>query len=280
MKSTIAEIKSKCSHVIVHTDKVIKQVLKKQNYIKEINWLHKLHKMGAPHISTIIHCDPKTQTIIMPNHGDDIWTLLDQNYKFTDFDILRILISIAEFLDFIHRYGIVHNDIKTENIIYCTKTKRCTIIDHPQISQVDSVKGYVRPCGGTPQSYPPERYLNRATEKSDMWSFGIVASLLTLKNEVMVYDRKGKVMDLLGVFKHMQKLQWSLTDRYWYMASLRHCTNQRPLSHLRGQLVHMIGLLIRPTKFRLDSHVVLEVLKKLYNEYKANLKKKIRKFVH
>lgn len=134
-------------------------------------------------------------------------------------EALRLAIDLAEVLDASHRLGIVHRDIKPQNLM-CTHTGRLKVLDfglssiaHASVAVSDAVSGGARfttRAGGligTLEYMSPEQANGEAaTAASDMYSFGLVlAELLCGRGphqgiedeaEILARSRRGEHQDL------------------------------------------------------------------------------------
>ncbi len=102
---------------------------------------------------------------------------------------LDILIQLADALDYCHDRGIVHRDLKTENILLCTIHGRREVVKlvdfgiarmiGPELTQWQITQGGM--IFGTPEYLSPERALDADVDgRSDIYALGIIAcELLT-----------------------------------------------------------------------------------------------------
>jgi serine/threonine-protein kinase len=105
--------------------------------------------------------------------------LVDEPAPFALRRALDVISQIAEVLDHIHANGIIHGDIKLENVILVTET------DGPRRRQVVKLLDFglaermgARPAqlGGTPQYLAPERVEGGPpTEQTDIYALGVLA---------------------------------------------------------------------------------------------------------
>jgi len=99
-----------------------------------------------------------------------------RNGCFSEIDSLRVLRQLVDALEYMHRSGVAHRDLKCDNILYNPETKTAKIIDfglsHCFADAAKTSHEYV----GTPSNMPPE-LLSRQHYlpiKADVWSLGIV----------------------------------------------------------------------------------------------------------
>lgn len=89
--------------------------------------------------------------------------------------------QIISGIHFLHKNGIMHRDIKLENIVYNEKSKNLKIIDFG-LSKVLFPSETTSECCGTVSYTAPEIFENKPyNSKIDIWSFGIIAYILEFK---------------------------------------------------------------------------------------------------
>lgn len=90
-------------------------------------------------------------------------------------EMIDVMFQLADALCYMHGLGIVHYDIKTENIAYDPNKKKVQFFDFGyglQILQPGCLVCYDR---GSPLYMGPERLLQRPHDpfKADLWSLGV-----------------------------------------------------------------------------------------------------------
>ena len=99
---------------------------------------------------------------LIKTHGD-----LAKNY-------ISIILKICDILGYIHKKGVIHQDIKSRNIIL-TKEGDVKIIDFGLAYEKDKDSIKVRERAGTPHYMSPEQIKGyRGDERSDIYSLGVV----------------------------------------------------------------------------------------------------------
>ena len=87
---------------------------------------------------------------------------------------ISIIFELCETLGYIHKRGIIHQDIKSRNIIL-TKDGDVKIIDFGLAYEKDKYSTKVRERAGTPHYMSPEQIKGyRGDERADIYSLGVV----------------------------------------------------------------------------------------------------------
>jgi serine/threonine protein kinase len=116
--------------------------------------------------------------------GESLATAIAKNRKFNPEDIWQILASLLPVLQFIHAQGLVHGDLKPENIIdrFGSTTVRfddlvlvdvgsAQILTDPVLTEI----GVGQPqIGGSPEYAAPEQLEGQPTFASDLYSLGVI----------------------------------------------------------------------------------------------------------
>jgi serine/threonine-protein kinase len=114
--------------------------------------------------------------------------------------VKALLISLLTVLDYIHRRGIIHRDIKPDNIMLRRSTQQPVLIDFGAVKE--TVQTVVNSQGqptqsiiiGTPGYMPPEQAVGKPVFASDLYSLGLTAIyLLTGKapQQLQVHPQTG-----------------------------------------------------------------------------------------
>ena len=107
--------------------------------------------------------------------GESLAERLRRDGRLPEDDARRIFRDIADALDHAHRQGIIHRDVKPDNILLDDESGRALLTDF----------GIAKPAGtleagiiGTPQFMSPEQAAGRSDldHRSDIYSLGVVAS--------------------------------------------------------------------------------------------------------
>ncbi len=88
--------------------------------------------------------------------------------------IYQLMIQITDALDYAHKQGVVHRDIKPGNIIFDKKIKKVTVTDFGIAYVNDHSKTRTGTIMGSPYYMSPEQILGRRVDgRSDIFSLGV-----------------------------------------------------------------------------------------------------------
>ncbi|MGA2880344.1 MAG: protein kinase [Bryobacteraceae bacterium] len=111
--------------------------------------------------------------------GQDLSTLLDERHKFTPEETVKILRQVCSALEAAHAEGVVHRDLKPQNIMIGEGGRIC-VMDFGLARSMEA--GGLTQAGavmGTPAYMSPEQAKGLpADERSDLFSLGIIAYLM------------------------------------------------------------------------------------------------------
>ncbi|MBW2508636.1 MAG: protein kinase [Deltaproteobacteria bacterium] len=142
--------------------------------------------------------------VSLTQHASTRWS---SGQTFTSDEVLRILLPAAEGLSVVHRAGLVHRDIKPDNIML-TPVHRVVLMDFGLVLPEFDVNGRQR-VAGSPPYMAPEALLNTAEPGSghlvDIFGLGVLAYELltgarpyqgTTIREVIAAHERGEPMPL------------------------------------------------------------------------------------
>jgi serine/threonine-protein kinase len=109
---------------------------------------------------------------------------LQPGQRWSETQIVPLLLEVLEILEFVHSYGVIHRDIKPDNIMRRACDQKLVLIDFGAIKQVQiqplnqpgqepSVATSIRI--GTPGYTPTEQDWGKPRPNSDLYALGIVA---------------------------------------------------------------------------------------------------------
>jgi len=108
---------------------------------------------------------------------------LNSKVGFSERKAFRIVEQLANAINSLHQHGISHHDLKPDNILINTKTRKVKIIDFGLSIAFDFKDPFVRHPSGTPLFLPPETLedLPHDPRGTDVWSLGIILYFMLTK---------------------------------------------------------------------------------------------------
>lgn len=116
--------------------------------------------------------------------GQTLYQKVQQRGCLSESEVVSILISLLEVLEYVHSKGIIHRDIKPDNIIVRSSDSKPVLIDFGAVREtmgtVVNTEGTVNSSiiVGTPGFMPSEQAAGRPVYASDLYSLGLTAIYL------------------------------------------------------------------------------------------------------
>lgn len=111
----------------------------------------------------------KNKVLMEKIKGEDLFFYLKKN-RLPENTVKKITYDLLLIVQQIHKLGIIHNDIKLENIMYNSQTKKITLID---FEKNKSTLLY---------SSPEHILYNTHNEEDDIWSIGVTIYTLLMQH--------------------------------------------------------------------------------------------------
>ncbi|MGD1913717.1 MAG: protein kinase [Rivularia sp. (in: cyanobacteria)] len=156
-------------------------------------------------------------------------------------DFLKDVLSI---LQFVHSQGVIHCDVKPENLIRRVRDGKLVLIDFGSIQPVDFGENEVLPIYTIPVTslgyIPPEQFIGKTQINSDIYALGMIAiqaltglTPLELKkhpsnNEVLWRSRNTAVSDYLAAVIG-KMVRYNFQERFQGVTDVLQALNQVPV---------------------------------------------------
>ncbi|MBK1987999.1 protein kinase [Sphaerospermopsis aphanizomenoides BCCUSP55] len=135
--------------------------------------------------------------------GHTLTNIIQSQGKLNETIVREILVSLLSVLDYVHSKGIIHRDIKPDNIILRSHDNKPVLIDFGAVKE--TIRTVINPSGnpiqsiviGTPGYMPSEQAIGRPVYATDIYSLGLTAIyLLTGKQpqELETHPQTGQIL--------------------------------------------------------------------------------------
>lgn len=136
-------------------------------------------------------------------HGQTLRDLVETRGYQSETIVRPMILSLLSVLDYVHSKGIIHRDIKPDNIILRAVDQKPVLIDFGAVKE--TIRSVVNSPGypthsmviGTPGYMPSEQAVGRPVYATDIYSLGLTAIyLLTGKNpeELQTHPQTGEII--------------------------------------------------------------------------------------
>jgi len=175
-KSTGEKVAVKRIHRDYTDHEAFKRELRTMQYILQFG--------GHPHICSLhdwFQDENFYHVVIDFVSGGEMFDHLIKNGAYSEADAARLLREVASALAFLHGIGVVHSDLKPENIMLSTEQasdSALKLVDFGS-SEIPGVESSF-PASFTPAYAPPEAFdMKEATKPSaDMWAVGVILYIM------------------------------------------------------------------------------------------------------
>jgi serine/threonine-protein kinase len=144
-----------------------------------------LERLGDhPQIPRLLAYFDENQEFFLVQEYIDGHTLSEElipGQPWSEDQVLQMLLEILGILEFVHQQGVIHRDIKPDNIIRRASDHKLVLVDFGAVKQVRSSLATVNGQStatvaiGTPGYMPTEQSQGRPRPNSDIYSLGIIA---------------------------------------------------------------------------------------------------------
>ncbi|XP_033842327.1 myosin light chain kinase, smooth muscle [Periophthalmus magnuspinnatus] len=152
----------------------------KENVRQEISIMNSLHH---PKLVQCVDAFEGKSDIVMVleliSGGELFERIIDEDFELTEREVIKYMLQIIDGVSFIHKQGIVHLDLKPENIMCVNKTgSKIKLIDFGLARRLENA-GTLKVLFGTPEFVAPEVINYEAISyPTDMWSIGVICYIL------------------------------------------------------------------------------------------------------
>lgn len=230
---------------------VVKQLRPNQTHPRVIDFFNKeaaiLEKLGKhPQIPQLLaHFQEADNLYIVQEYiqGHDLSQEISPGKRLSEAYVSKLLQDVLEVLSFVHKYGVIHRDIKPQNLMRRQEDGKIFLIDFGAVKQLGSLilnsQGEIKSSVviGTPGYMPTEQRLGKPRLASDIYALGMIAiQALTGAQpfELEENPQTGEViwLDKAQVSQHLAEVITNMVRRHY---SLRYSSAKDALQALTPQ---------------------------------------------
>ncbi|WP_026734672.1 serine/threonine-protein kinase [Fischerella sp. PCC 9605] len=174
------------------------------------------------------------------------------SYLWSESEVVSFLYDVLGILEFIHSQGVIHCDLKPENLIRRAYDGKLVLIDFGSIQPIDFGTDSVLPIYRVPVTslgyIPPEQFIDQTQANSDIYALGMIAiqaltglSPLQLEidpssNEFIWRSPQTLVSDYLAAILS-QMIRYDYKDRFKSASEVLRALKQMPVDNWHPQTI-------------------------------------------
>ncbi|MCX7593998.1 MAG: protein kinase [Fischerella sp.] len=175
-----------------------------------------------------------------------------RSYLWSENEVISFLYDVLGILEFIHSQGVIHCDIKPENLIRRAYDGKLVLIDFGSIQPIDFGADSVLPIYKVPVTslgyIPPEQFIDQTQPNSDIYALGMIAiqaltglSPLQLEidpnsSEFIWRSPQTLVSDYLAAILS-QMIRYDYKDRFQSASEVLRALKQMPVDNWHPQTI-------------------------------------------
>ncbi|MEM7590474.1 MAG: serine/threonine-protein kinase, partial [Cyanobacteria bacterium P01_A01_bin.83] len=165
------------SGALVALKELNSQQLSTSSFLRELNFLFTLNHFNIVNCRALEHYQNKRYIVMDYCEGGTLRDLLQYSPRLTLDQSLKLVIDILSGLEFAHSKGIIHRDIKPDNILLkiCDRSWTAHISDFgiAKLNQEINPHGVMGDTG-SPAYMAPEQFYGQYSYSCDLYALGII----------------------------------------------------------------------------------------------------------
>ena len=146
----------------------------------EASVLHNLgHHLQIPELLAYFEEESKFYLVQQYIEGHTLATELEDERIWTEVEVVELLQDVLHVLQFIHSKGVIHRDIKPDNLIRRQSDRKLVLVDFGTVKQVlqgeQTNLGQLTVAVGTQGYMPTEQARGKPRPTSDIYALGMIA---------------------------------------------------------------------------------------------------------
>ena len=146
----------------------------------EASVLHNLgHHLQIPELLAYFEEESKFYLVQQYIEGHTLATELDGERIWTEVEVVELLQDILQILQFIHSKGVIHRDVKPDNLIRRQSDRKLVLVDFGTVKEVlqgqPNNLGQLTVAVGTQGYMPTEQARGKPQHTSDLYALGMIA---------------------------------------------------------------------------------------------------------
>ncbi|GAX36860.1 serine/threonine protein kinase [Nodularia sp. NIES-3585] len=216
-----------------------------------------LHRLGShPQIPKLITCfeeDGQSYLVqeFIEGHSLSEELPINQYWRcvWSEIEVVELLEDVLEVLEFVHSQGVIHCDIKPENLIRRTVDNKLVLIDFGSIQSVSLGLDGELPIYEIPVTslgyIPPEQFIGQTQPNSDIYALGMIAIQALTGREPLQLKADPQTNEMIWRTPDI-----SVNDYLAAILSQMICSDPQDRFQSAGEVLHILKQIVKENEIR------------------------------